>query len=168
MKMKMTTAGLKAICLALVLFGCRGVVAQEPGTAGDRNSRVPVGFHEFEMFGEESGRGIYEEKMLALKNGSLTEIEGRVPSTDQTPRRLDDQPQHGRQRELAHDGTVGPKQQFDPLSVGDLACAVGVVERGGIPRARHSTRAYALRCVPEPSMRYARLAAVRTALSAEA
>lgn len=54
MKMKMTTAGLKAICLALVLFGCRGVVAQEPGTAGDRNSRVPVGFHEFEMFGDSS------------------------------------------------------------------------------------------------------------------
>ncbi|MDR7144183.1 response regulator [Rhizobium sp. BE258] len=48
---------------------------------GHERSKV-LGLTEFEMFGEESGRGIYEENMLALKNGSLTEIEGRVPSTD--------------------------------------------------------------------------------------
>ena len=41
-----------AVCLALVLLGWRGLVAQESGAAADKNLRVPVGFHEFEMFGD--------------------------------------------------------------------------------------------------------------------
>ena len=46
------TASLTAICLALVFVGWRGIVAQEPVTPADRNLQVPVGFHEFEMFGD--------------------------------------------------------------------------------------------------------------------
>ena len=52
--MRITSAILKSVCLALVVLGTRGIVAQSPGTAVDKNLRVPVGFHEFEMFGDSS------------------------------------------------------------------------------------------------------------------
>jgi len=52
MNTKGTTAVLTAICAALVLVDGRGLVAQESGAAADRNLRVPVGYHEFEMFGD--------------------------------------------------------------------------------------------------------------------
>ncbi|MGV2101694.1 response regulator [Rhizobium sp. 21-4511-3d] len=41
-----------------------------------------LGLTEHEMFGEDGGGAIYEENCLALKNGSLTEVEGKLPSTD--------------------------------------------------------------------------------------
>ncbi|WP_086994416.1 response regulator [Rhizobium sullae] len=50
---------------------------------GHIRSKV-LGLTEFEMFGEEGGASIYEENVLALKEGSLTEVEGRLPSTDGT------------------------------------------------------------------------------------
>ncbi|MBB4272374.1 response regulator [Rhizobium mongolense] len=50
---------------------------------GHVRSKV-LGLTEFEMFGEASGASIYEENALALKDGSLTEVEGKLPSTDGT------------------------------------------------------------------------------------
>ena len=50
--MRITSAAVKGICLALVVLGTRGIGAQSPGAAADKNLRVPVGFHEFEMFGD--------------------------------------------------------------------------------------------------------------------
>src|SRR5215467_12511321 len=52
MNMKTTTATLTAVCLAIVFGGWRGLASQEAGAAADKNLRVPVGFHEFEMFGD--------------------------------------------------------------------------------------------------------------------
>ncbi|OWK25125.1 hypothetical protein AJ87_13805 [Rhizobium yanglingense] len=50
---------------------------------GHVRSKV-LGLTEFEMFGDESGASIYEENALALKDGSLTELEGKLPSADGT------------------------------------------------------------------------------------
>src|SRR3954453_7862065 len=52
MNMKRTTAGLTALCLTFAFGGWPGTGAQEPSTKTDRNLQVPVGFHEFEMFGD--------------------------------------------------------------------------------------------------------------------
>jgi PAS domain S-box-containing protein len=41
-----------------------------------------LGLTEHEMFGEDGGGSIYQENLLALKNGSLTEVEGRLPSAE--------------------------------------------------------------------------------------
>ena len=49
--------------------------------SGQDRSKV-LGLTEHEMFGEDGGGSIYEENCLALQNGSLTEVEGRLPSTD--------------------------------------------------------------------------------------
>ena len=54
MNTRITSAAVKTICLALVVLGTRGIVAQNAGPSVDKNLRVPVGFHEFEMFGDSS------------------------------------------------------------------------------------------------------------------
>jgi hypothetical protein len=54
MSMNIRSAAVTSMCLALVVLGARTVVAQNPGRAVDKNLRVPVGFHEFEMFGDSS------------------------------------------------------------------------------------------------------------------
>ena len=41
-----------------------------------------LGLTEHEMYGEDGGGTIYQENLLALKHGTLTEIESQVPSTD--------------------------------------------------------------------------------------
>lgn len=41
-----------------------------------------LGMTEHDMFGQEAGEAIYQENLLALKNGVLTEVEGTLPNTD--------------------------------------------------------------------------------------
>ena len=48
---------------------------------GQIRSRV-LGLTEHEMYGEDGGGSIYHENLLALKHGTLTEIESQVPSKD--------------------------------------------------------------------------------------
>jgi PAS domain S-box-containing protein len=48
---------------------------------GQIRSKV-LGMTEHEMYGEEDGGHIYRENLLALQNGTLTEIESNLPSAD--------------------------------------------------------------------------------------